>query len=61
MTEEIKTGVDVLRAAVRARRFKSHLSLLARDLNVAVGDVEDFVDSGRQLPPPSTSARLHWH
>lgn len=52
MTEEIKTGVDVLRAVVRARRFKSHLSLLARDLNVPVGDLEDFVDSGRELPMP---------
>ena len=52
MTEEIKNGVDVLRAVVRARRFKSHLSLLARDLSVPVGDLEDFVDSGRELPMP---------
>ena len=49
---EIKNGVDVLRAVVRARRFKSHLSSLARDLNVPVGDLEDFVDSGRELPMP---------
>ena len=49
---EIKNGADVLRAVVRARRFKSHLSSLARDLNVPVGDLEDFVDSGRELPMP---------
>jgi hypothetical protein len=52
VTEEIKTGADVLRRAVRARRHKAHLGLLARDLNVPIGDLEDFADAKRELAMP---------
>jgi hypothetical protein len=51
MAEPETTGIDVLRAATKSRRFKGHLGLLARDLQVTIGDLEAFADSGKQLPP----------
>ena len=39
---EPATGISVLRAALRSRRFKGHLSLLARDLQCGISDLEEF-------------------
>jgi hypothetical protein len=52
MTEPEITGAQVLRDALHARAIKSHyLSLVARDYNIALAALEDFVRLGSKLPP----------
>ena len=44
---EPATGISVLQAALRSRQFKSHLSLLARDLQCPVSDLENLCNHGK--------------
>ena len=48
MTTETKTGTDVLRAALRARAHKgSYLSILARELNIGLGALDEWIREGK--------------
>jgi len=49
--EPTVTGTDVLKGAVRSRRYKGHLGKLARDITgTTIADLEAFVDHGKPLP-----------
>lgn len=48
---EKKTGVDVLREALKQRALKGSLAYISRDLSVPVHNLNDFVFQGASLPP----------
>jgi len=53
----VKTGVDVLKAAVLARAHKGALGLMARDLNVGLGALQEWAHGGKaQLSPETLNA-----
>src|SRR5262245_9189100 len=47
----ITTGVDVLRSALAARNKKFHLGNLARDADIGLAQLNNFID-GKSIPRP---------
>ena len=47
---EVRTGLDVIRGTLRARRRAGHLAPIARDIGTGIADLEDFADGRRDLP-----------
>src|SRR4051794_26605162 len=45
-----RTGVDVIREALRQRAMKGSLAFIARDLSIAVNNLNAFTFQGADLP-----------
>jgi len=45
-----KTGVDVIREALRQRAMKGSLAFISRDLSIPVNSLNDFTFQGADLP-----------
>jgi transcriptional regulator with XRE-family HTH domain len=60
MTIEIKTGTDVLRAAVHARNKGTNLAGMARDLGLSASNLEAFAAGKSNLPPAMLKKLCDW-